>query len=484
MTSLASEPSVSLGYQQARLRNVPAYVSTSGLEATQLAASAGLHLMSWQSGNLADALGEKADGRWSAFEVAEVVSRQNGKGGEIEARELAGLFLFGEQLIVHTAHEYKTAAEAFLRIKALIENTDDLIRKCRRPRTANGEQGIELLPKFGGGRLRFLARSEGSGRGFTGDCVVLDEAYAVTATHMAALLPTLSTRPNPQVWYTSTVGGEYLGTIRARALKGDPELCYHEHSAEQRPCTDERCDHDPDTSGCFYNDRHAWAQANPSMGLLIPVEAIERERRSLPLAEFAAERLSLWPSIDGGWAVIPESTWAARSDLSSTPVGQVAFAFDVNPERTAGAIAISGPTSAGREHMECIAHEPGVDWIVDALVAAAKLNRPKAVVTDATGPGAALVPALARRGIKVTLLGAQDVARAAGGFFDSVTEGRAAHRADPKITAALAAATKAPAGDAWKFSRKDATDISPLYAAVFARHAATGRKRAGSFSSS
>ena len=38
---------------------------------------------------------ERADGNWSAFEVGVNVPRQNGKGGIIEARELAGLFLLG-----------------------------------------------------------------------------------------------------------------------------------------------------------------------------------------------------------------------------------------------------------------------------------------------------------------------------------------------------------------------------------------------------
>ena len=62
--------------------------------------------------------GERADGKWAAFETALIVPRQNGKGSILEARELAGLFLFGEQLILHSAHEFKTAQEAFRRVLA------------------------------------------------------------------------------------------------------------------------------------------------------------------------------------------------------------------------------------------------------------------------------------------------------------------------------------------------------------------------------
>jgi hypothetical protein len=67
------------------------------------------------------ALGVRADGKWSAFEVGLVVSRQNGKGGILEARELLGLFELGERLIVHSAHQFDTSMEAFLRMEQLLE---------------------------------------------------------------------------------------------------------------------------------------------------------------------------------------------------------------------------------------------------------------------------------------------------------------------------------------------------------------------------
>jgi hypothetical protein len=119
----------------------------------------------------------------------------------LEARELAGLYLFDEALILHSAHEFKTAAEAFRRILSLIQNTPDLDRLVQRIRTSHGDEGIELRS---GQRLRFVARSTGSGRGFSGDCVILDEAYRLPNSAMAALLPTMAARPNPQLWYTSS----------------------------------------------------------------------------------------------------------------------------------------------------------------------------------------------------------------------------------------------------------------------------------------
>jgi hypothetical protein len=95
-----------LGAQRPRHLSLPPRVTTAGPEATELAARAGLILDPWQSFILDGALGELAGGTWAAYEVAVIVSRQSGKGSILEARELAGLFLFGEELILHSAHEF------------------------------------------------------------------------------------------------------------------------------------------------------------------------------------------------------------------------------------------------------------------------------------------------------------------------------------------------------------------------------------------
>src|SRR6266487_4265071 len=54
----------------------------------------GYELDPWQAWWLTEACGVKPDGRWAAFEVAGIVSRQNGKNVCLEIRELGGLYLF------------------------------------------------------------------------------------------------------------------------------------------------------------------------------------------------------------------------------------------------------------------------------------------------------------------------------------------------------------------------------------------------------
>jgi len=56
-----------------------------------------------------------------------------------------GLFLFGERLIIHSAHQFDTSKEAFNRILMLIENAPDLDKEVARVSRSHGEEGVELL---------------------------------------------------------------------------------------------------------------------------------------------------------------------------------------------------------------------------------------------------------------------------------------------------------------------------------------------------
>lgn len=177
----------------------PAVSFDAGREAIELGESVGILLDPWQQDVLVGSLGERADHRWAATEVGLVLPRQNGKNEILVVREMAGLILFDEDLQTHTAHRFDTSIEQFRKMRDLFTNWDDLRRRVKKIREANGDEGIELLT---GQRLNFKARSKGSGRGFTGDLVVLDEAFWLQ--EMGSLIPSLSARPNPQVWYTSS----------------------------------------------------------------------------------------------------------------------------------------------------------------------------------------------------------------------------------------------------------------------------------------
>lgn len=433
-----------------------------------LAASVGLILDAAQADVVAGGLGERADGRWAAGEVAVVEPRQNGKGAILEARALAGMFLVGEPLILWSAHEFKTAKEAFLRCRTYVDNFDHLRRRVKAVRVAAGDEGIELL---GGTRLRFLARSGGSGRGFSGDCVILDEAYALTDDQMAALLPTVSARPNPQIWYTSSAPlptSVVLRRImkRGRAAGMAPAgLAYFEWSAAD--------DADSD-------DRAAWAAANPALGARISEEAVARERQAMDEETFRRERLGIVDLRDEAGHVIPPGVWASRADARSEPVDPVAFGLDVAPDRSWSSIAVAGRRADGLGHGELVEHRGGTGWVLDRLVEMAQRWRPCVLTLDPAGPAGAFVTALAEAGFstdpagdqwRLHLMGAREYAQACGALVDDVVNDRWRHLGQANVDAALEGARIRPLADAWAWNRKGSTvDISPLVAVTLARH--------------
>ncbi|WP_406056243.1 terminase [Streptomyces sp. NBC_01077] len=482
MTSLLDVPPASApdGVQAPRITTVPSTrLSSSGQEAVELAALAGLKLDPWQEHVLDLGLSERADGRWSAFEVAVNVPRQNGKGGIIEARQLAGLFLLGERLILHSAHEFKTSIVAFKRVEQLIMGCPDLRKRVLRVRRTTGEEAIELVT---GQTLRFLARSGGSGRGFTGDCNILDEAMILGDDAMGALMPTMSAVPNPQIWYLGSAGigapSVQLGRLRSRALAAvesgqpDPSLAYFEwsvdaHRAECGPgCTDHS---DPD-------DPAAWAVANPALGIRITAEHVRNERLSMGGGGiFERERLGVgnYPA-DGAeaWQVIGEDAWRALADPKSTPPkgGPLAFAIDATPERSHAAIVVAGPWRGGT-HVEVIEHRPGMGWIVERAKELHARHKPRCWVVDAGGPAGSLIQDLADElGVEVVQPKAREIAAATGQFYDAVAEQSISHLDQAPLAVALAGAQKRPLGDAWAWARRGVgVDISPLVAVTLAR---------------
>lgn len=473
---------VRLGAQTPRVGKWPAYVSSAAPEVIDLAASAGLLLDPWQQYVLTHGLGELRDGQWAATKVSCWVPRQNGKGGIIEALELGWLFLLQEKLILHSAHEYKTSQEAFLRIKGLVENTPDLDRRVNRYWQANGEQGIELTRAAGGARLRFIARSRGSGRGFSGDKNILDEAQELTGQQMAALLPTLSARPNPQLWFFGTPPAEpdaWAYGMREDGEAGVPRMAHFDWGADLDPT-------DAADRRRAATDRDLWYACNPALGTRITEDFVADEARPSGLGEeFAVERLGAWrPRAESGPGVLDVAAWLALADEQSLRVGDVAFAVDITPSRDAGCIAVYGLREDGLGHVEVIDHRPGTEWLVDRIVELRDRWRPVAIALDVKGPAGSLLVDLEKAGLTrpedpeqpaygdLAIPTAQDVAAGCGQFADAVRQGTLRHIDQDLMAEAIRGAKTRPLGDAWAWGRRiSSVDISPLVAATLARWA-------------
>jgi hypothetical protein len=463
-SALAVPPADLRGSQEPRVSHWPEYVSSAGEEAIELAQLAGLHLDPWEVFVLTHSLGERPDGKWAAFEVGLDVPRQNGKGTVEEVRELAGAILFGEKLIIHSAHEQATASEQFLRLLQLLEEAE-FSSRLKRPNRGKGSEAILFRD---GTRIFFKTRTGGGGRGLTGDLVVLDEAMFLPESIIAALVPTMAARSiegNPQLWYAGSAvdqdkheHGVVFTRLRERALKQQPSVAWFEWSA---PGDDP--DNVPDAA-----DPAVWAMANPGMGIRIAQEHIAKEQGgALGPREFAVERLGIgdWPDTTGYASDITPEMWAACRDLNSRATDPVCFAFDMTPARTSGSITACGWRDDGRLHGEVIDNRRGTDWMHERLLHLKRNHKPAAVICDASGPAGSLVPGLEQAGVPVICVTARQHAQACAMFFDAVDQAVFRHLDTQDLANALKGARKRPLGDAWAWNRKDSSvDISPLVA--------------------
>lgn len=457
------------GTQRPRHLSLPVANGPVGQEAVELAASAGLYLDPWQAFVLQESLRDRHDGKYAAREVGLIVSRQNGKGSILEARELAGLFLLDEMELVHTAHQFKTSSDHFLRIKSLVNSTPDLLRqvKPRGIRESHGEEGITLKS---GARLRFVARSvNGSGRGFAKiDLLVIDEAFEAQRAALASLLPIQLASANAQTWYTSSVedrgaGTEHLKRLRDRGRAGTSAgLAYFEWSAHEGS--------DPD-------DLQARADANPGLGIRLAHEDLQTLRDSMDDYTFQTEHLSIWPDNVNAIA-LSATAWDAVEDRTSAALSVDAFAVEVSLDRGVSAIGMAGRRSDGLMHVESISKDRGTGWVVARCLELDRAHGPAVFVIDSGGPANSLIADLEMAGLKVVSATTRDVGIACADLVDAIEQKTLRHGPQQSLRLAVVGAKKRPLGDgAFAFGRKaSGVEIADLQAVALAHWAATNKQ--------
>jgi hypothetical protein len=490
------------GVQRPQFFTCPQWVTSAGGECLEKAAEAGLFLDPWEAWFLINALGENDRGRWSSFAVKLICSRQNGKGAILEARELGGLFVFGEELLIHSAHRFNTAQEQYLRILSRIENTRSMIRKVARVPASHGEEGIELFPTptviTGPGgkdvtvsrtpRLRFLARSKSAARGFTGDLIVLDEDMVLDADDVAAMIPSVQARgrmtaAGPQVWYMGSAGigkeSTQSAKVRRNGMKGGTSLCFAEWSVELH---DDYCGRDcGNPAHLDPYDEATIAAANPGYGIRLEYDLAVAQRDNLGIEKWAQEVLGVgtYPSAADAWAVISERMWnAIRVRDARRPAGPV-FAIDVAPMRASAAIGLCGMRDDGVRGIEVADHRRGAGWVVGAAVTLDHKFGPTTWIVDPRTDGGSLIGDLEDAGLKVEQMRAVDVAQAFGQLVDAVRSQppQVAEYGDPGIRKAVAGADKRRISEGFGWDRVNAgVDITTIVAVT---NAHWGHKRFG-----
>lgn len=449
----------------------------------RLAESAGLILDPWQQFILDVMLGEREDGKWAAREVAYLVARQNGKGGVLDALALAALFLLPEKEILHSAHEFKTAKKAYRNLKALIQGAPHLLARVERRgsrvvgfRHSNEDTSITLNDDS---VIRYMARSNNTGRGFSSQRLIVDEAQECSEETRQALLYIVSAQPNPQIVFCGTVpgpknNGEVFTSLRDRGRAGgDSTLAWMEWTPE------------PDADPMSW-DAVLWS--NPGLPYRITEETVEAERNAATTDEafdgYCRERCSIWlddSDEERPPPKMPAEAWAmtATSETVDLEPG-CSFAVDVDKDGKSAAISV-GVGSLDRPYVETIEFRDGTGWVPPRLVELVQKWKPVAVGINAAGAAGALVGAIrvafreADPSIDVDLLvemNASEYKAACGAFFLDVVEERLVRRMDGPLDLAGSDATERTIGSegGWAWDRNSATvPISPLTSATIAR---------------
>lgn len=461
-----------MGIQEPRIGTWPDGDEAIGQLAVRWFRDFGLTYFPWQNFTQTKMLrGGVRGAKWSAPTVCIVCTRQQGKSWVLVGRMLFGLFqLPWERTIIFTAHLFATAREIFRDVLGIIDSHPELKSRVKRVTTGAGHEGIELKD---GSRIRFLARSKDSARGWQADLIVCDEAYAMTADEVAALRPTTTQAVNPQFIYASSAGmdsSDVLRNLREKGIEGSPGLAYFEWSAEDDAQND---------------DLDAIRQANPSLGYSNQtLDDVLTDLQDLTEDRYRRERLGIWSPVAAENAV-PAGAWEDCRDLEwpeSVQLSRVAIGVDVPPDRSSATVAVAGVREGESEvSVELFQQAEGTDWVAPVLRELLDARGRVPVLVDGSSAAAALEADFRAHRVRAQFLSTRVYAQACGAFFDAVVNGRLRHRGQRDLDRAVGVAGQSMKGAGlWVWKRPDSThNIAPLCAATLAVHGCLNRRDSG-----
>lgn len=427
----------------------------------------GIEFDPWQRDLNRAILAKDRHGLYAADTVVMSIPRQVGKTFDVGALVFADSIINPGTTTVWTAHRFKVSRETFHELRAWARSPllaphidyDDITTGA----------GNEMIPFRNGSRIVFAARERGAIRGFTKvRRLILDEVQYLKESEMADLAPTTNQAENPQIIMMGTPPGpsqpgEVFTALRRTALtSGSESTLYAEFSADPNAPVD-------------LSAPGAWeqvAKANPSFPIRTSKRAIRRLRKLLTNDDdFRREALGIWDAASRS-TVFAEGVWES-GERDSRPadlgIGALAVAVSIDGSRSS---IVAGAVDGDAAWVKPLQYGPGSSWVVEAAAGFQAAHNVD-VVIDGRGPGAALIPALERRGVRLRIAGTGDVLDACSQFESLVNDGLLLYEPAPELSEAVAAAVKRDVGDRWAWGRRKASgDVSPLEAATLAAWAA------------
>lgn len=378
-----SQPVALLGEAPPRVLVEPQGARANSWEdVADLSARAGVVLDGWQELILRAAMGERRDRTWAAKRVGVTVPRQNGKSQLLVSRALAGALLFGEKKIVISAHQQDTAREAFNKLVEILEGDSNGWLMDRVKGEGARKTGImnainrEAVKFKNGATIQFKARSGAAGKGFSSDCLMLDEAQILSQRAWVSINSTMSAMPNPQVWLLGTSpqvedDSEVFESIRAAALDGrSTGAAWAEWGAD--PAGPEYAEAKADLVAKQWSpavEYLCWS-ANPAWNTRVNHDVVEGELETYAEDKFAQDRLGVWLSdigADGTRAVSKEQWEASAVDDAPQGVSAFAVAFNMDGDRLALGGARKHDDGVHVEVIDALEDDRGVEGGLSAL---------------------------------------------------------------------------------------------------------------------
>lgn len=423
----------------------------------------------WQADILRCWLARNDDGKYACQTDGLLVPRQNGKTKAVLAgRMMIGAIFYGEK-IRYSAHRVDTMTEMFdlfidlfgdPRINEDLWQYPELAKLVKKRSCKNGDLKIKF---FNGAVIYFVARSRGSGRGYTVDVNIFDEAQYMTDEDLASSLPAQSASPsaNPAVIYAGTppdyeeTDGEVFGRVRENGINGVPTVSWHEWSVDEVGDV---------------GDRSRWYETNPNLGRSLLEIAVENEYLSFAPLKFAIERLGYWPDVSLA-KIINIARW--RSLAVDTPIDAPdKMAIGVKFVPSGQVCVATAAMKAGTVNVELSINadtDEGIEDIVKRI--AAVKSRCAFIAIDGKSGAGELEERLLKAGVPraaVGQMGPKDAATAATMLVNGINEKTITHITNSVLDASAENAEKRKIGsDGYGFGG-DSCPVEAAAAAVWA----------------
>ncbi len=442
------------GVQTPRIHSQLNDLPSKGHEMIEFAKEIGMPLMPWQEFVAIHGHKVKPDGRYYHSECGLVIARQSGKSTFMMLRVLTGMFVWGENLQLSSAHRLTTSLETFRQMVGIIESNDKLASEVKKIRWQHGAEEMELK----GGRRFVVKAANNASRGISAPSSIhLDELREYKDEDAwSSMRYTMMASKNPQVWIYSNAGDQHsviLNKLRERAIAASVNpsdtIGWFEWSAE------------PDAPITLPSGEINWpafAQANPSLGITIHPDNIKAVINDPPDI-VRTEVLCQW--VDTINSAIDAQKWElCKTDpIPLDPDKETWFGLDLSPDRKFGALVATQKLPGERFNLVLL-HTWSNDYSINDLAVAndiapyvRKYNVQTVAYSKRTAQAVAsrLVPA----GIPITDMDGAIYAESCDRWLGAINSHRLQHGGQEELTQQTLSAAKLPYGDgSWIIGRR------------------------------